>query len=134
MAEHVVLDAKELEVLEDDLLKLGVFLCWVCVIKAHDELALVAAGKVVVEHGSLGVANVQIAACLWWEPRHDIALCGAVKSKELACVVRGGKGHTGRGGGKRGEEECMIDMLCCVFVSVCVCESECMCVFVCECV
>ena len=106
VARRVGLDAEEGEVLDDALLKLGLLLARVRVVEPDEELAVVHARKVLVEDGRLCVADVEVAARLGREARHDVALDG-VGQAELerrvglagGGVVVGGGALCGLGGG-----------------------------------
>ncbi len=82
-------DLEQLEVVQDDVLELLLLLGRVGVVKAQDELALEVVAVVLVQHGGLGVPDVQVAAGLGGEPDHHLAHLGAGQVNELPTLVLG---------------------------------------------
>mmetsp|Transcript_80301 Transcript_80301/g.260100 ORF Transcript_80301/g.260100 Transcript_80301/m.260100 type:complete len:293 (+) Transcript_80301:1768-2646(+) len=71
---HVRVDLQRRQVLDDALLELHLLLAGVRVVEPEDELAVVVPGVVVVQHGSLGVPDVQVAARLRREARAHLPI------------------------------------------------------------
>lgn len=90
------MDVQECEVFEDGVLKLGlvvlarnqrrtheaecVDMVWtyplfsgIGVVESNQQFAIVHPRKVLVEHCSLSVPNMQVATGLWWEPRYHLS-------------------------------------------------------------
>mmetsp|Transcript_31512 Transcript_31512/g.82679 ORF Transcript_31512/g.82679 Transcript_31512/m.82679 type:complete len:205 (+) Transcript_31512:1827-2441(+) len=82
--ELVGLHAEQLQVLHDDGLKIGRLLLRVCVVEPHDHFALPLAGEELVDGGSLGVTNVEVARCLGREASDNLALLRALEIKKFA--------------------------------------------------
>mmetsp|Transcript_122807 Transcript_122807/g.292126 ORF Transcript_122807/g.292126 Transcript_122807/m.292126 type:complete len:316 (+) Transcript_122807:1790-2737(+) len=77
VADHVRLDLQGGKVLDHALLELHLLLARVRVVEAHNELALVVPGIVVVEHCGLGMPDMKVAAWLRRKPRAHLAHLGS---------------------------------------------------------
>mmetsp|Transcript_49248 Transcript_49248/g.79813 ORF Transcript_49248/g.79813 Transcript_49248/m.79813 type:complete len:246 (-) Transcript_49248:365-1102(-) len=88
VSHHIWLDLQSFQVLDHTFFKLHLLLAWVRVVESQDQLALVVASIVVVEHGCLGMPNVQVSARLRGEARDNLALNSAwQQSLELGLIL-----------------------------------------------
>mmetsp|Transcript_17155 Transcript_17155/g.57963 ORF Transcript_17155/g.57963 Transcript_17155/m.57963 type:complete len:246 (-) Transcript_17155:466-1203(-) len=85
-------DAQHLQVLEDVVRVLLLFLGRVGVVKTDEEFALVPARVVVVEEDGLCVADVEVARRFRREARHDLSFNGALEGGAAALVGRRRRG------------------------------------------